>query len=68
MLVGTFFELFEKAATETRAHADARVEHTRTRACASMSHLMKERARLESKKAPDSWGALRVSLGTQYCQ
>jgi hypothetical protein len=42
-------ELLEKAATETRAHADAGVEHTRTRACASMSQLIKERARLESK-------------------
>ena len=34
----------------------------RTHACASISHLMKESARSESEKAPESWEALRVSL------
>ena len=35
-------ELLEKAAGETRAHADTGIEHTRTHACASMPQLMEE--------------------------
>ena len=49
-------ELSENAARETRG-----IEHTHTRACASMSKLMQERARLESKKTPNSGGSLRLS-------
>ena len=49
-------------AAESNAIAMSTYVHTRTHACASSSHLMKERPRAECEKAPEGRKARRVVL------